>query len=155
MGSLTDFERATGFVYSITATNIGVKGLKGIPGSHTAQWIDVLHRHHAVVEDRVRCNKAQGLRNLPSAAWRVNESWILAANLASDLDAWTRRLGCAGDRELEAAEPATIRAKLYSVGARLARHARTRTLRFPDTWPWAEAFTTCWQRLTALPDPAT
>lgn len=35
--------------------------------------------------------------------------------------------------------------------ARLAHHARRRWLRIESTWPWATAFTTCWQRLTALP----
>ncbi len=152
---LTAFEHATGYVYSITATNIGMRGLKGIPGSHTAQFIDVLHRHHAVVEDRVRCNKAMGLRHLPSQSWQVNASWMLAANIAADLDAWTRLLGCAGESELEAAEPDSIRTKLYAVGARLAGHARTRTLRLPDTWPWRQHFRRCWQRLAALPEPAT
>lgn len=33
--------------------------------SHHVQFIDVLHRSHAGVEDRVRTNKAMGLRNLP------------------------------------------------------------------------------------------
>lgn len=154
-GKLTDFEQATGYVYSIVATNIGLKGLKGVPGSGSAQFIDVLARHHAVVEDRVRCNKAMGLANLPSASWRINAAWILAANLAADLDAWTRLLGCEADPELEAAEPASIRAKLYSVAARMVRHARQRTLKLGDTWPWTGAFATAWQRLTALPDPAT
>ena len=153
--NLTDFERSTRFVYTISATNIGLKGLKGIAGSHTVQFLDVLHRHHAVVEDRVRCAKATGLRNLPSASWQVNESWMLAANIAADLDAWTRLIGCAGEAELETAEPATIRAKRYTIGARLARHARRRTLRIPATWPWSPHFSRCWQRLTALPDPAT
>ncbi|MCH7231562.1 hypothetical protein L0U85_11975 [Glycomyces sp. L485] len=118
--TLTTLEGSTGYVYSITATNIGLKGLKGIPGSHTAQFIDFLARHHAMVEDRVRCNKAMGLRNLPSQSWPVNEAWMLAANIAADLDAWTRLLGCAGEDELEAAEPDSIRTKLYAIGARLA-----------------------------------
>ena len=37
---------------------------------------------HAVVEDRVRTNKAIGLRNLPSKTWAVNRGWVLAANIA-------------------------------------------------------------------------
>src|SRR5690606_9516619 len=152
---LTDFERSTGFVYSVTATNIGWKGIRGVAGSHTPQFLDAAHRHHAVVEDRVRCNKATGLRNLPSKSWQVNTAWILAATIACDLDAWTRLLGCAGDAELEAAEPDTIRSKLYGVGARLAPHARTRVLRLAATWPWSQAFASCWQHLAALPDPAT
>ncbi|MDM4723538.1 hypothetical protein QTQ03_29645 [Micromonospora sp. WMMA1363] len=32
-------------------------------GSHQPQWLDVLHRSHAGVEDQVRTNKAMGLRN--------------------------------------------------------------------------------------------
>ncbi len=40
-----------------------------MPGSHHAQFIDVLHRQHAVVEDGVRAGKAMGLRNLPSKTW--------------------------------------------------------------------------------------
>lgn len=151
--NMTEFERSTGYVYSIVATNIS--RLKGIAGSHTTQWLDALHRDHAEVEDRVRTNKATGLHNLPSKSWQVNESWILAANLAADLDAWTRLLGFAGDDELETAEPDSMRSKIYSLGARLVRHARTRTLKLPDTWPWSRHFAAAWAVLTALPDPAT
>lgn len=53
--NMTDFERSTGYVCQIVATNIS--RLKGIGGSHTVQWLDALHRDHAEVEDRVRCNK--------------------------------------------------------------------------------------------------
>ena len=64
--NLTAFERATGWRYSIIVTNIpAAGGIGGVPGSHHAQFIDVLHREHAVVEDNVRVNKAMGLRNLP------------------------------------------------------------------------------------------
>jgi hypothetical protein len=75
MKDLTAFEQATGWKYSMTATNISK--MTRIPGSHQAQWLDVLHRHHAVVEDRVRCNKAMRLHNLSSKSWAVNESWML------------------------------------------------------------------------------
>ena len=50
--NLTAFERATGWRYSIIVTNIpAARGIGGVPGSHHAQFIDVLHREHAVVED--------------------------------------------------------------------------------------------------------
>ncbi|WTB19979.1 transposase (plasmid) [Streptomyces sp. NBC_00829] len=49
------------------------------------------------------------------------------------------------------AEPDTMRFRLYHLPARLTDHARRRWLRIERTWPWATAFTTCWQRLTALP----
>ena len=63
----TAFERATGWRYFIIVTNIPpAGGISGVPGSHHAQFIDVLHRQHAVVEDGVRTAKSMGLRNLPS-----------------------------------------------------------------------------------------
>ena len=39
-------------------------GVPGVPGSHQAQFIDVLHRQHAVVKDDVRARKSMGLRNV-------------------------------------------------------------------------------------------
>src|SRR6266568_869922 len=51
--NLTAFERATGWRYSIIVTNIPDTGIRDVPGSHHPQFIDVLHRQHAVVEDGV------------------------------------------------------------------------------------------------------
>ena len=46
--NLTAYERATGWRYSIICTNIpAASGIPGVPGSHQAQFIDVLHRQHA------------------------------------------------------------------------------------------------------------
>ncbi|MFG2885918.1 IS1380 family transposase [Streptomyces sp. NPDC048297] len=146
---LTAFEKKTGWRYGITATNIG--RMWGIAGSGHAQFLDVLHRSHASVEDRVHTNKAMGLDNLPSASWEVNRGWVLAANLAADLDAWLRLLALHDIDDLTDAEPDTMRFRLYHLPARLADHARRRWLRLEATWPWAQAFTTCWQRLNTLP----
>jgi hypothetical protein len=146
---LTAFEKKTGWRYCITATNI--RHMWGIPGSGHAQFLDVVHRSHAGVEDRVRTNKAMGLGNLPSASWEVNRGWMLAANLAADLDAWVRLLALHDIDGLVDAEPDTMRFRLYHLPARLTDHARRRWLRIERTWPWAKAFTTCWRRLTALP----
>ncbi|WP_433425850.1 IS1380 family transposase [Microtetraspora malaysiensis] len=151
--TLTALEKKTGWKYSIIATNMGPRGMRCVPGSHHAQFIDVLHRAHATVEDRVRTNKAMGLRNLPSKTWTVNVGWVLAANLAADLDAWTRLLGLYDDAELARAEPQTMRYCLWHLPARLVRHARRRILKISVTWPWTAAFLTCWQRLCALPAP--
>ncbi len=152
--NLTAFERATGWRYSIIVTNIPAGGIPGVPGSHHPQFIDVLHREHAVVEDRVRTNKAMGLRNLPSKTWQVNCGWVLAANLAADLSAWCRMLGLYDQEDLKDAEPDTLRYRLWALPARLARHARARVLKISRTWPWKDAFLTCWRRLSALPAPA-
>jgi hypothetical protein len=152
--NLTDYERKTGWKYSITCTNIPGGGLGGVPGSHHAQYIDVLHRDHATVETAgVRTAKAMGLRNLPSKAWQVNAGWVLAANIAADLTAWTRLLGHAGDAGLANADPDTLRYRIWHLPARLARHARQRTLAISPGWPWKDAFLACWQRLCALPAP--
>lgn len=146
---LTELEKRTGWRYAIVATNI--TRIAGVPGSHQPQWIDALHRSHAGVEDRVRTSKAMGLRNLPSKSWTVNRGWILAANIAADLTAWMRLLGLHDQSDLAHAEPDTLRYRLLHLPAKLATHARRRILSIPDTWPWAEAFTLCWQRLSLLP----
>ncbi|MET7317352.1 IS1380 family transposase [Streptomyces thermoviolaceus] len=149
MKKLTAFEQRTGWRYSVTATNI--RHMWGIAGSHQIQFLDALHRDHAEVEDRVRTNKAMGLANLPSQSWQINEAWMLAANLAADLDTWLRLLTLHDQDGLEGAEPETMRLRIYHLPARLASHARRRILRIERTWPWAMAFTTSWNRLTRLP----
>ena len=154
MKNLTAFERATGWRYSIIVTSIPAAGIPGVPGSHHAQFIDVLHREHAIVEDGVRRAKAMGLRNLPSKTWIVNCGWVLAANVAADLSAWCRLLGLYDQDDLKDAEPDTLRYRLWALPARLVRHARARVLKISRTWPWKEAFLACWQRLCALPAPA-
>jgi Transposase DDE domain group 1 len=150
--NLTAFEKKTGWRYSVICTNIPDAGISGVPGSHHPQFIDVLHREHASVETAgVRTAKAMGLRNLPSKSWQVNCGWVIAANIAADLAAWTRLLGHRDDPELRDANPDTLRYRVWHLPARLARHARQRTLAISGTWPWAEAFLACWQRLCALP----
>ena len=77
-------------------------------GSHHAQFIDVLHSQHAVVEDGVRAGKSMRLRNLPS---KVNCGWVLAADLA----AWCRLLGLYDCEDVKDAEPDTLRCRLLSL----------------------------------------
>jgi hypothetical protein len=152
--NLTDYEKKTGWKYSITCTNIPGTGIAGVPGSHHPQYIDTVHREHAVVETAgVRTAKAMGLRNLPSFTWQVNCGWVIAANIAADLTAWTRLLGFGDDPDLHEADPDTLRYRIWHIPARLARHARERILKISPSWPWKDAFLTCWHRLCALPAP--
>ncbi|MGW7355799.1 hypothetical protein ACWGI0_03745 [Streptomyces sp. NPDC054802] len=81
----------------------------------------------------------------------VNRSWILAANLAADLDAWLRLLALHDQDDLADAEPETMRFRIYHLPARLTALVRRRHLRLDITWPWTRAFTLAWQRLTDLP----
>ena len=155
MPNLTAYEKKTGWRYSITCTNIPDSGIPGVPGSHHPQYIDVVHREHAVVETGgVRAAKAMGLRNLPSKSWQVNCGWVIAANIAADLAAWTRLLGFCDDPGLREADPGTLRYRVWHIPARLVRHARERVLKISPDWPWKDTFLTCWQRLCALPAPA-
>src|SRR5580658_2764774 len=104
--NLTDYEKKTGWKYSITCTNIPGTGIAGVPGSHHPQYIDTVHRQHAVVEtDGVRTAKAMGLRGLPSKTWQVNCGWVIAANIAADLTAWIRLLGLYDIEDRREAEP--------------------------------------------------
>jgi hypothetical protein len=157
LANLTAYEKKTGWRYSITCTNIpgsGI-GIGGVPGSHHPQYIDTVHREHAVVETGgVRTAKAMGLRNLPSKTWQVNCGWVITANIAAGLAAWTRLLGFCDDPDLREADPETLRYRVWHIPARLARHARERVLKISPDWPWKDAFLTCWQRLCALPAPA-
>ena len=93
-----------------------------------------------------------GLRNLPSKSWQVNRGWVIAANIAADLTAWTRLLGFGDDPDLrEADRKLRYRAGTSPPGS---RHARERVLKISPDWPWKDEFLTCWQRLCALPAPA-
>jgi hypothetical protein len=155
MNNLTAYEKKTGWRYSIICTNIPDSGIGAVPGSHHPQYIDVVHREHACVETGgVRTAKAMGLRALPSKSWQVNCGWVIAANIAADLAAWTRLLGLCDDADLRDADPDTLRYRIWHIPARLAHHARQRILKISPGWPWKEAFLTCWQRLCALPAPA-
>jgi hypothetical protein len=155
MRNLTDYEKKTGWKYSITCTNIPGTGIADVPGSHRPQYTGTLHREHAVAETAgVRTAKAMGLRNLPSKTWQVNAGWVIAANIAADLAAWTRLLGFHDDEDLREADPDTLRYRVWHIPARLVRHARQRVLKISPDWPWKDGFLTCWQRLCALPAPA-
>jgi len=94
-----------------------------------------VHREHAAVETAgVRTAKAMGLRNLPSKTWQINAGWVIAANIAADLAAWTRLLGCYDD-ELREASPDTLRHRIWHIPARLAARARQRVLKISPTGP--------------------
>jgi hypothetical protein len=146
---LTALETTTGYRYHITATNIPPRGLTGVPGSTHPQFLDALHRQHAVVEDRVRTAKAAGLGHLPSKKWDINAAWLAATAIGIDLDAWVRLLGFNGT-PLAKAEPDMMRHHVYNTVGRLARHARKRYLRIDQANPAAIWITTAWHTITNL-----
>ena len=111
--------------------------------------LEQLHRHHAVVEDRIRCGKHTGLANLPFRAFQANAAWLELVLCAQDLLAWTQRLLLEG--ELARCEPKRLRYRLLHLAARLTRHARRLRLHLPRGWAWAEALLQALARLRALP----
>jgi hypothetical protein len=114
--------------------------------------LEVRHRSHARVEDRIRCGKATGLRNLPCRGYAQNKVWLELALTAADLLTWTQAL-CL-DGELARCEPATLRYRLLHVAARLTRTGRTWHLKIDRHWPWASHMATAFARLRAAPWPA-
>jgi hypothetical protein len=111
--------------------------------------LELRHRQRARVEDRIRCGKATGLRNLPFDLWRRNAVWLELVLAACDLTSWAQRLLL--DGELRIAEPKTLRYRLWHVAARVVRHARRLVVRLQRSWPWATDLATAFARLRALP----
>jgi len=118
------------------------------PSNDIAQ-LDLTHRGHARVEDRIRCSKQTGLENLPFREFALNEVWLELTLIAQDLIAWTKALSL--DGELAAAEPKRLRYRLLHQAGRIARSGRKTRLRLERTWPWAQALETAFARIQALP----
>jgi hypothetical protein len=115
--------------------------------------LEMEHRSHARVEDRIRTGKDTGMRNLPFHAYAANACWLELALTAADLLTWSQALCFTAT--LARTEPATFRYQILHVAGLLVRTARGRYLRLDTDWPWATDLTTAFQRLRAAPWPAT
>jgi hypothetical protein len=118
------------------------------PGDSIAQ-LDLDHRGHARVEDRIRQGKDSGLRNLPFQSFAHNQVWLWLVGVAQDLIAWTQQL-CLVD-DARSWELKRLRYRLLHQSARIARHARQKTLRLARDWPWSGELAAAFARLQALP----
>ncbi|MGH7190075.1 MAG: IS1380 family transposase [Steroidobacteraceae bacterium] len=114
--------------------------------------LDLIHRGHARVEDRIREAKDCGLSNLPFRSFAQNQVWLWLVQTAQDLLAWTRQL-CLAD-EQRRWEIKKLRYRLFHQAGRIVRHARRRTMRLAEAWPWAKTLARAFARLRALPAPA-
>jgi hypothetical protein len=122
----------------------------GGPGRQLAD-LELRHRRHARVEDRIRAAKDTGLRNLPFHDTDQNRIWIAISALAQDLLAWCARLALPATAA--SYEPKRLRLRILAVAGRTVRTVRRRLLRIDPRWPWAEVITTAHARLTALTVP--
>ncbi len=111
--------------------------------------LDLIHRAHARVEDRIRESKDCGLQNLPFREFAHNQVWLWLVMLAQDLLAWTKQL-CLTD-QARAWELKRLRYRLLHQSGRIARHARRTILRLGKDWPWAGQLAAAFTRLQALP----
>jgi hypothetical protein len=111
--------------------------------------LELNHRQHARVEDRIREAKNTGLRNLPCRGFAENTAWLHALLTAIDLVCWTKILGFTNTPQLAHAEIATFRNHVLHVGARITRGARQVRLRIDKTCRYAQAIATGWLTIRA------
>ena len=135
----SDGLRVTAF---ITDTPPGV-----VPGQ--LGGLELRHRQHARVEDRIRQAKATGLANLPCHRAEANAAWLEIVLAATDLVAWAKLIGFAEHPDLARCEIETFRYRVLHVAARITRGARQIRLRIDSTWRWATAISESWHRLRA------
>jgi Transposase DDE domain group 1 len=133
----SDGHRVTGF---LTDTPNAV-----VPGQLAG--LELRHRQHARVEDRIRGAKATGLRNLPFHSFAANSAWLEIIMAATDLVTWAKLIGFTDHPDLARCEIETFRYRVLHVAARLTRGARQLHLRIDVTWRWAKAITAAWLRI--------
>jgi hypothetical protein len=88
--------------------------------------LEVGHRLHARVEDRIAEARELGLARLPFHRFSANETWLELILLAQDLLAWLRTTVL--DTDSARLAPKRLRHRLLHVAGRLTRSARQRTL---------------------------
>lgn len=114
----------------------------------TLPVLEVRHRQRARAEDRIRCLKDTGLRNLPFHNYRANRIWLEIVALASDLIVWTQTLAFDRNQPARRWEPKRLRFRLLAVAGRIIRTGRRRRLRLPQHWPWNHLIDTGWASLS-------
>jgi hypothetical protein len=122
-------------------------GPGAVPGQ--AAGLELRHRQHARVEDRIRDAKATGLRNLPCRAWNENAAWLEAVLTAVDLVCWTKLICFADAPELARCEIHAFRYRVLHVAARITRGAGYLRLRIDRAWRWAAQIAAGFHRLRA------
>lgn len=113
--------------------------------------LELRHRRRARAEDRIRCAKDTGLRNLPLHDFTQNQIWCEIVALACDLMAWMQMLALDGSARRW--EPKRLRLRLFAVAGRLVCGGRRLRLRIAARWPWATPIIAAVTRLQALPAP--
>jgi hypothetical protein len=123
---LTLFDTSAGFRHTCFITNTKGEDICAL---------ELRHRGHARVEDRIRTWKDCGLANLPFESFVRSEAWVAVSLIAGALLAWSQMV-CV-DGQLAKVEPKTMRHRVLHVAALLVRRQRSLVLRLDQTRPWA------------------
>ena len=111
---------------------------------------DITHRQHAIIET-VFADLIDGpLAHLPSGRFGANAAWILCAAITHNLLRATGVL--AGDQHTRA-RGSTLRRRIITVPARLARPQRQPILHLPTHWPWSQHWLTLWHSTIGYSPP--
>ncbi len=113
----------------------------------TLPVLEMRHRQRARCEDRIRCLKDTGMRNLPFHDYAKNRLWLEVVALAADLLAWTQTLAFDQAEPARRWEPKRLRFRILAVAGRIIRTGRRRRLRLPRDWPWNRLIDTGWTTL--------
>lgn len=110
--------------------------------------LEVRHRAHARVEDRIRCAKDTGLSNFPFHDFLPNQVWLELVLAAQDLIAFFQRLCLVA--EAQAWEPKKLRYRLLHTAARIVRSSRRLILKLQSNWRWTPQLYEAFRRMRAL-----
>lgn len=112
---------------------------------------DITHRRHAVIET-VFADLIDGpLAHMPSGRFGANSAWILCAAIAHNL---LRAAGILAGGAHAVARGATLRRRLITIPARLARPQRRPLLHLPSHWPWEQHWLALWRNIIGQSPPA-
>jgi Transposase DDE domain group 1 len=111
--------------------------------------LELRHRQHARIEDRIRQAKAAGLRNLPCKAAPENNAWLEVVLAAADLVCWSKLICFADTPAIARCEIDTFRYRILHMAARLTRSGRRLNLRLDRNWVWAKTLAAGFDRLRA------
>jgi hypothetical protein len=133
---LSLFDTIDGRRHTIVFTNTTSADIAGL---------ELRHRQHARVEDRIRCWKATGATHQPGWDGPANEAWLNTTLIAMTLVAWAQLIGF--DGPLAKAEPATFRNCVLHVAGQYATSGRNHYLHLDRNWPWATPTVEAYQRI--------
>lgn len=118
-----------------------------VPGQ--VAGLELRHRQHARVEDRIKDANHLGLDNLPADAFCHNQAWFENALAAADLICWTKLIGFKDHPSIRKTTPETFRYKVLHVAAKIVRTARQLQLRLDASWTYSPAIEKAWCQIRA------